>query len=82
MIWDSFGRKCTKSAIFVDYDCVIPHMKALICVIYSQKLKGVAAVLLCAIALTKIGILYEKVAYVLLPPWLGSLWVTGSWVLS
>ena len=43
-------------------------MKALICVIWSQKLKGVVAVLFCVIALTKIGILYEKVAYVLLPP--------------
>ena len=46
-------------------------MKALICVIWSQKLKGVAVVLLCAIALTRIGILYEKSGLCPLTPLIG-----------
>ncbi len=46
-------------------------MKALICVICSKKLKGVAAVLLCAIALKKVGILYENSGLCPLTPLIG-----------
>ena len=46
-------------------------MKALICVIWSQKLKGVVAALFCVIALTKIGILYEKSGLCPLTPLIG-----------
>ena len=57
-------------------------MKALICVICSQKVKGVAAVLLCAIALTKIGILYEKSGLCPLTPLIGLIVLHRSLPLS